>query len=373
MDGVNRVSEDTYKAWTKRAVPQADDLILAREAPIGNVAIIPDNLKVCLGQRTVLIRPDKCVVDPLYLVYLLLGDQIQNKIHALSNGATVHHLNMTDIRDLELPELPTLATPRKIAAILSAYDDLIENNTRRIAILEEMARALYREWFADFRFPGHDTTTMVESPLGLIPEGWEVKNAVDAIWINPSVKVPSMGSKPFVPMSSLSNNSMVIGEIECRTGNSGSKFKNGDTLFARITPCLENGKTGYVQFLAGEDDLACGSTEFIVLRSKTLCPEVVYLLARSQEFRDNAIKSMSGATGRQRVQESCFDRFLFAHPPSDYLAAFSKQAAPLFRCIHVLTQKNANLRNTRDLLLPKLISGEVDVEALDINTVERSA
>lgn len=90
LDNVNRVSEETYKAWTKRAIPQADDLILAREAPIGNVAIIPNNLKVCLGQRTVLIRPDKNKVESNYLVYLLLGDEIQGKILSVSNGATVH-------------------------------------------------------------------------------------------------------------------------------------------------------------------------------------------------------------------------------------------------------------------------------------------
>src|SRR6516162_2432119 len=88
LDGVNRVSEETYKRWTQRAIPRADDLILAREAPIGNVAIIPKNLKVCLGQRTVLIRPDKSKINPNYLVYLLLGDEVQGRIFSLSNGGT---------------------------------------------------------------------------------------------------------------------------------------------------------------------------------------------------------------------------------------------------------------------------------------------
>ena len=89
LDGVNRVSEETYKKWTQRATPYANDLVLAREAPIGNVAIIPRNLKVCLGQRTVLIRPDKEKIDPYYLLYLLLGDELQSRILSLSNGATV--------------------------------------------------------------------------------------------------------------------------------------------------------------------------------------------------------------------------------------------------------------------------------------------
>jgi type I restriction enzyme S subunit len=152
---------------------------------------------------------------------------------------------------------------------------------------------------------------------------------------------------------------MLIGNIEMRTGNSGSKFKNGDTLFARITPCLENGKTGFVQFLDSDDDVAFGSTEFIVLRSRTVTPEYVYLTARTDKFRDNAIKSMSGATGRQRVQERCFDEFLLAQPPTELLSAFSQQVCPMFDLIHLLANKNYNLRHTRDLLLPRLVSGEV--------------
>src|SRR5262249_54152499 len=153
-------------------------------------------------------------------------------------------------------------------------------------------------------------------------------------------------------------------------GNSGSKFMNGDTLFARITPCLENGKTAFVQFLPGATSVAFGSTEFIVLRSRTVCPEFVYLLARSDPFRDNAIKRMSGATGRQRVQEKCFDSFFFAHPDTETLSIFSESMKPLFRAVFLLSKKNANLRKTRDLLLPKLISGHLDVESLDIDTGE---
>ena len=221
-----------------------------------------------------------------------------------------------------------------------------------------------------FRFPGHEKKSMVESVLGMIPEGWKVVKSNHAIEVDPLTKVPKEGEKPFVPMGSLSNASMLISNFESRTGNGGSKFRNDDTLFARITPCLENGKTGFVQFLPSESSVAFGSTEFIVLRSKTLCPEYVYLMARSNEFRDNAIKSMTGATGRQRVQVGCFDKFLIAHPDDGTLTTFCGLVKPLFRSIHILAQKNANLRQTRDLLLPKLIAGEVDVEGLEIAGVE---
>lgn len=307
------------------------------------------------------------ISDAGYIFYLASSDILRKPAEKSMSGASGRQrADIASIKDLEIPT-PSLLTQRKIAAILSAYDDLIENNTRRINILEEMAQALYREWFVKFRFPGHEKVKMVESELGMVPEGWEIKKATDAIHINPTTKVPKEGEKPFVSMGNLSNDSMFVNSFEYRSGNSGSKFKNGDNLFARITPCLENGKTAYVQFLPSNNDIAFGSTEFIVLRSKTLCSELVYLIARSNEFRDNAIKSMSGATGRQRVQEACIDKFLFAHPDSKIISAFVEHVSPLLQNAYILNKKSANLHRTRDLLLPKLISGEVDLEKLNKN------
>ncbi|HQO64440.1 MAG TPA: restriction endonuclease subunit S [Syntrophorhabdus sp.] len=362
LDGVNRVSEDTYKLWTRRAVPRPGDLIMAREAPVGNVAMIPVGLSPCLGQRTLLIRPNRSSVEPAFLNYFLNGPYVQQLIHAKTNGVTVPHLNMEDVRTMELPELPPLPVQRRIAGILSAYDDLIENCQKRIKILETMARALYREWFVHFRFPGHENVPLVPSPLGEIPHVWKVKRVPECVDISPRVAVPRDGVKPFVPMGCLSNDSMLITDIESRAGNSGAKFQNGDTLFARITPCLENGKTGFVQFLPDAQTVGFGSTEFIVLRSRTLTPEFVYLLARSEEFRGVAIKSMSGATGRQRVQEQCFDDFRIAQPPRALLDLFSDIVAPSFRLIYKLHLQIQNLRQTRDLLLPRLLSGQTNLK-----------
>jgi type I restriction enzyme, S subunit len=277
-----------------------------------------------------------------------------------SHGATMASLNQEILERIELP-LPPLSVQRRIAGILSAYDELIEYNQRRIKILEEMARSLYREWFVHFRYPGHDKVKMVPSSLGPIPQGWEVKKLPECVDINPRVIVPRDGEKPFVPMGCLSNDSMLISNIESRDGNNGAKFQNNDTLFARITPCLENGKTGFVQFLPDEQAVACGSTEFIVLRSRTLTPEIVYLLARSDEFRSVAIKSMTGATGRQRVQEQCFKDFLITQPPRTLLDRSSTIIAPNFKLIYTLHLQIQNLRRTRDMLLPRLLSGQINL------------
>ena len=149
LDGVNRVSEAIYQEWSRRTIPQSGDLILAREAPVGNVAIIPKDLKVCLGQRTVLIRPDKNKVCSMFLVYLMLGNEIQAKLLGRSTGAIVHHLNMADIRNLELPRLSSFSTQRKIVDFLNRktkqIDELITTEQRKIELLKEYRQSLISE------------------------------------------------------------------------------------------------------------------------------------------------------------------------------------------------------------------------------------
>ena len=288
------------------------------------------------------------VTDTLYFYYASLGRVI------LSDYKGHHPL----FRQAFIP-VPPLPEQRRIAGILAAYDNLIENNQRRIEILEAMARALFREWFVHFHFPGHEDVARVVSALGEIPSGWTVQPVTECVELNPRVVVPREGEKPFVPMGCLGTDSMLITNVESRDGNSGAKFQNGDTLLARITPCLENGKTGFVQFLPHPQAVAFGSTEYIVLRSRTLTPEFVYLLARSDEFRGTAIKSMTGASGRQRVQEGVFNDFLIVHPPSSILDRFSALVGPQFRMIQRLHLQADTLRQTRDLLLPRLLSGQV--------------
>jgi type I restriction enzyme S subunit len=322
---------------------------IAENAILGVEGCFPDSVVGFVA------NPEKA--DVRFIKYCL--DTLKLRMQGVSQGAAQDNLSLEKLLSFDF-YVPPLPVQRRIAGILSAYDDLIENSQRRIRILETMARALYREWFVHFRFPGHETHPRVASPLGEIPKGWEVKRVPDCVHINPRVTVPRHGEKPFVPMGCLSNDSMLISDIESRTGNSGAKFQNGDTLFARITPCLENGKTGFVQFLSDADAVACGSTEFIVLRSRTVTPEFVYCLARSDEFRGLAIKSMSGATGRQRVQERCFDDFQIAQPPRALLDSFSAIVAPSFRLIYQLHLQIRNLRRTRDLILERLLSGQVE-------------
>lgn len=167
LNGVHRVSESVYKQRIQRGAPRANDLIFAREAPAGNVALVQENQTVCLGQRTVLIRPNVQKVNPQYLVYYLLSPKPQYELLGTANGATVAHVNLPAIRNLKI-ELPEKSVQDKIGTILVTYDDLIENNQKQIKLLEEVAQRLYKEWFVDLRFPGHENTKIVDG----VPEGW---------------------------------------------------------------------------------------------------------------------------------------------------------------------------------------------------------
>jgi len=358
LETATAIAPEFHQKLKKSKLQSGDILFVRVGANRGDCCVVPDGVGELNCANIVFARPKHTTGFHGYFFQSELG---RNLLLSASVGAAQGVINTSSVASMPVP-FPPLPVQKRIAEILSAYDDMIENCQRRIKILEQMARGLYREWFVKFRFPNHAKTPMVDSPLGKIPKGWEVKTVPQCVHINPPVKVPRDGKKAFVPMGCLSNNSMLISDIEDREGNSGSKFQNGDTLFARITPCLENGKTGYVQFLPDADAVAFGSTEFIVLRSRTLTPEFVYCLARSDDFRGVAIKSMSGATGRQRVQEHCFADFKIVQPHQILLEQFTAIVAPSFRLIYSFQRKIQNLRKTRDLLLPRLMSGQVKLE-----------
>ncbi|WP_349828650.1 restriction endonuclease subunit S [Brevibacterium litoralis] len=255
-----------------------------------------------------------------------------------------------------------------IGQVMAVFDDLIENNRRRIELLEEMARAIYREWFVKFRYPGHEDVPMVDSVLGPIPEGWEVVPASTLITVNPRIKLDKSVKHPFITMGDLDEGSLSCRPSDVRAGGSGTKFELGDTLFARITPCLQNGKTGLVQSLA-VGEVGMGSTEFIVLRGRLVGSAYTYCLARDEHFRGHAISSMSGASGRQRVRNECFDSYLIAAPPGGLSDEFEDTAEPLLLQAKVLFDESGRLGALRDALLPKLVTGQIDVSTLDLDAL----
>jgi type I restriction enzyme S subunit len=372
LDGVNRIDEPTYQLWTKRAVPQPGDLIIAREAPVGNVALITKGQQVCLGQRTVLVRPDRNRIDERYLTYLLLGDCIQASFHAMSIGATVPHLNMKDIRELVLPPLPDRKIQTRIGDILSAYDDLMENNTRRIAILEEMARRIFEEWFVHFRAPGCEGLPMVDSAVGPVPQGWEVKRLdefVETQYGYTTSAVDLASGPQFLRGMDLNKRSYIDWATVpyCSTPPDDTKrfaLRHGDVLVIRMA---DPGKVGIV-----ERDLDAVFASYLVrLRfdQGVLPSTFVFHLLTDRRYQDYVLGASNGTT-RKSIPAPVMTSFDFAMPPPPTLETFDRVVAPLRRLLNNLVQQNANLRAQRDMLLPKLISGEIDISSASASLKE---
>ena len=329
----------------------AGTLCITIAANIAETAILA--IDACFPDSIIGFNADADKCDVRFVKYKL--ETIKQHYQQVAQGAAQDNLSLEKLLALKF-KVPPKSVQERIADTLTTYDDLMENNRRRMALLEESARLLYREWFVHLRFPGHEKAKLING----VPKGWERVPAPEAIEVNPRIKLPDEDQHWYVEMADLPTDSMVIQSAIKREGRSGSKFQNGDTLFARITPCLENGKTGYVNFMA-EREAGRGSTEFIVLRSKRLTPEFVYCMARTYEFRENAIRSMIGASGRQRAQESCFAKFQVWCPPQSILKAFSEFTEPAFEQIKNLHLQTQKLRTARDLLLPRLMSGEITV------------
>lgn len=308
------------------------------------------------------LRLDIRKFDPGFVYYLLqaLYSAGYMAVYNLQHTG-VARFQYTSFKKKTVLNIPDEPTQRKISATLSAYDDLIASNRRRIELLEKMAEELYREWFVRFRFPGHQQAAFNKG----IPVDWKIEKLSELVRVNPPEKVDKSETKPFVAMDDLSTDSMLFSFKEMRTGSTGSKFRNRDVLLPRITPSLENGKRGFVMVL-DKDQVGIGSTEFIVLREQALTAEYIYFLSISKVLREHAELSMTGASGRQRVQESCLDFFLVPEPPASIMKKFSEIVAPHFNELHLLSQKERSLAATRDALLARLISGKLPVDQLDI-------
>jgi type I restriction enzyme S subunit len=323
----------------------------------------------------VALRGKRGLLDNWYLKYLLQSVLVQDQLKSRATGTTVLGIRQSELRKINLA-LPPLAEQHTIAEVLGALDDKIELNQRTNETLEAMARALFQSWFVDFdpvrakldgRKPaGLDKANAAlfpsafqNSAFGPIPQGWAAQRLPDAIEVNPRRALKGGTVAPYLDMKNLPTQGHSAEKVIDRQFNSGTKFQNGDTLLARITPCLENGKTGYVDFLK-EGQVGWGSTEYIVLAPKPPLPsQFGYLLARSDALRSHAIQNMTGTSGRQRVPSECFNTFWLAVPTPEIARQFDALTAPLMAKITANSTESRTLASLRDALLPKLLSGEL--------------
>lgn len=194
---IRYISEDDLPKWTKRVIPQKNDIVFSYEATLNLYAIIPEGFRGCLGRRMALLRVDETKADYKFLYYYFYSDAWRATVNEnIVLGATVDRIPLIKFPDFPV-ELPPLETQHRIADILSAYDDLIENNQKQIKLLEEAAQRLYKEWFVDLRFPGHENTKIVDG----VPEGWRISSIYDVFDIKygknlPTSKITKAGQYP---------------------------------------------------------------------------------------------------------------------------------------------------------------------------------
>ena len=364
------VSEDTYDLWTRRLVPEEGDLILAREAPVGDVIRVPKDPRVCLGQRTVLIRPDPECVDPRFLHYWLLGPTAQAVMHARAAGATVPHLNVEDIRALDVSVLPVdLDFQRNAGSILGAIDDLIENNRRRIALLERLAQAIYREWFVHFRYPGHEDDELVHSPLGRIPAGWEVMKlgtVVETQYGFTDSATQSPEGPRFLRVTDINKRSYISWpDVPYCSQGVPDKFllHEGDVVIARMA---DPGKIGIV-----ERDVSAVFASYLVRLRPTaswLRAYYLYFAVAGAAYQEFVLGASTGTT-RESISAKVMEDGLIVKPTVDILDAFVEAVVPMRRALTALAQEAERLAGIRDLLLPKLVTGAIDVSHLDLDAL----
>ncbi|MBC7085707.1 MAG: restriction endonuclease subunit S [Methanomethylovorans sp.] len=361
-------------------IAQPSDILLSVRAPIGRVNIA--DRECAIGRGLCIIR----ACDPAnarYLEFALRAKESQwDAIEG--SGSVFGNATRRDLEMLLIPWPEEKAERLAIAHILGTLDDKIELNRRMSETLEQMARALFKAWFVDFEpvrakmegrwqrgeslpgLPAHlydlFPDRLVDSELGQIPEGWGVVSLPDMVEINPTRPLRKGAIAPYLDMANMPTRGHAPNEVVDRPFGSGVRFINGDTLVARITPCLENGKTAFVDFLR-DGQVGWGSTEYIVLRPRPPLPEeFAYCLARSDAFREFAIQSMTGTSGRQRVQADALEHFRLPRVPRLVAEAFGRAIKPLFMRSSAAVSESRTLAVLRDALLPKLISGEIRVK-----------
>lgn len=344
---------DKVPSRARRKVRPGDivySMVRPNQRHFGIIKDPPENFLASTGFAV--LRGKEGIAETDFLYWHLAQDHIVEQLHTIAEHSTSAYpsIRPADLERLEL-RLPPMEEQRRIAGVLGCLDDKIELNRRMAETLEQMARALFRSWFVDFEpvrakqegrwspgqslpgLPAHLYEAFPErlepSELGPIPAGWRVASLGDVIEVNPKRSLKKGEVAPHLAMADMPTHGHVPHAVTERPFGSGTRFTNGDTLVARITPCLENGRTAFVDFLE-DGQVGWGSTEYIVLRPKPpLPPEFAYCLARSEPFREFAIQSMTGTSGRQRVPPAAVASYPVAQPSTMTTDHFAAEIGPL--------------------------------------------
>lgn len=362
-------SIDKIPSRAKRKVKVGDILystVRPNQKHYGYIDKEYDNLLVSTGY--IVIEPNNKIINGKYLYYYLTQDKIVNYLQTIAENtvATYPSISPKDIEDLVV-DLPSLQNQNKMASILSNYDNLIENNNKRIKILEEMAQKIYKEWFVDFKFPGYETTTFKQTELGDIPTNWEVAN-IEKYYNTSSGGTPSRKQLSYYDNGNINwiktgelKNTFVIDTEEKITEKA---IKNSS---AKVFPT----NTVTLAMYCGMGDISIMSKPMAT--NQACCvflPKYDYLeYPFSYLFFCNITKEMiniSFGAAQQNLSQEVIKAYIVKFPNKEILLDFNKIIKPVFENIKNLLYKNQTLKQMRDLLLPRLISGEIDVENLEV-------
>jgi len=357
LNEVRYVTEEVYKKWTRRSKPQYGDIILTREAPVGEVGrFTSDYDKIFLGQRLFHYRPDPKRLDWNFLAYVLQSPQVQGRFKGMGFGATVDHVRVGDAERLNIP-CPPLDVQKRIGGTLAAYDDLIENNRRRIQLLEQAARLLYKEWFVHLRFPGHEHTKILDG----VPEVWEKKTAFEVMDVlsggtpkttNPSYwdgDIPFFTPKDATDFAYAHDTEKSITEAGLKNCNSNLYPKNTVFITARGTV----GKINLAQRF-----MAMNQSCYALIAHPPVSQQFLYfaLVDGVEQFRSRAVGAVFDA-----IIRDTFKLIPFVVPDEKLITAFMEHVSPMVAQIDNLSGQIRSLRKARDLLLPKLMNGEFNL------------
>ncbi len=355
LSNLKFISLETHRKWKKSALLPGDVAIVRVGYP-GTACVIPEGIGNLNAASLVIVRPDKNLLDSKFLSYVINSPWGKSQVLGRLVGSAQQVFNTQTAADLEIPA-PPLPTQRKIAGILSNYDDLIENNLRRIKILEEMAQSLYREWFVHFRFPGHESVQFIDSELGLIPKGWEVK-AISDFGKVVTGKTPSKANEdffgediPFLKTPDLHGQMFILRTNEyLSTAGAQSQANKTLPVGSICVSCI--GTIGVVS-ITTEPCQTNQQINSVVLDDDASREFLFFWLREAKQMMENL--GSNGAT-MGNVNKSKFEGMKLICPPSDLLTRFHITTEPIFEQIQRLFRKIQTLRRTRDLLLPKLLN-----------------
>ncbi len=353
--------EDHLKVIAKSKPEKGDTLFSHIGASLGLAAYVNSNTEFSI-KNLALFKPDLKKIVSRYLYYSIINNYFQETIKNKRSGSAQAFVALDTLRKHKVVYHANLISQKKIATILSAYDDLIENNNCRIQILDQLARLIYQEWFVKFNFPGHDKVNFKDSQLGKIPDAWKVVKLSDIVdevrrGIKPE-KVPP--DTPYFGLEHFPQKSIALSNwgFANRIKSNKLLFKKNEILFGKIRPYLHKVGAPPVQGIC--------STDVIVIKPKDYRYFPLALACVSDETFVAHANATSQGTQMPRVDWKVLQKYQIILPSERILQLFNDIITNSLEEMHNFIFRNNNLRQTRDLLLPKLISGELDVEDLDI-------